>query len=249
MRTRRIAASTSAAVLALAALTACGGDDGGGQDNTKTEPKALAEQAIAEMDKFQFVSSKGTGATETGDPIAIDGCAVMKSKNVKMTMKLGDETGEALEVDKIRYMKLTGAGWAYMVGKPGNAKYTAAFEAASEGKFVRSEPEEGDRDSVDFFEGKTDNVTKGEVTTFQGKKVIPLVQERKEDDEQVKKTYFIAAKGAPVIVGQIEETIGTKEREETTFTEVDKCDVTAPPADQVVEEADFQQRLKESDGG
>ncbi|MGW0662834.1 hypothetical protein [Streptodolium elevatio] len=236
----------SVTVLALVGLTACGDDEE--QDNTKTEAKALADQAVAAMDKIEFLSNKGSGTDENGNPIGIDACAVMKTKDVKGTLKLGDESAEMLEVGRVRYIKATPLGWAQFAGRPGDARVADLFEQASEGKFVKSEPEPGDAATVDFFDGKTDNVTKGAVTTFQGKDVVPLVQERDEDGDKVKKTYYIAAKGEPVIVGQVEETVGGKEREETVFTKTDKCEVSAPPADQVIEEAEFNKRVDEAQG-
>lgn len=246
MRTRRIAAAASAAVLALAALTACGGDEE--KDNTKTEPKALADQAVAAMDKLGFVSNKGNGTDENGGQIGIDACAVMKTKDLKGNLKLGTETAEVLEVGGFQYIKATPMAWAQLAGQPGDSDVAALFEQASEGKWVKNEPDPKEGPTVQFFDGKTDDLTKGEVMTFQGKEVIPLISERDDDGDKVKKTYYVAAKGEPVIVGQLEETEGSKEREETVYAKTDKCQVAAPPADQVIEEAEFNKRVDEAQG-
>ena len=81
MRARRIATAVFATVFAVAGLAACSDDEGA--DNTKTEPKALADQAIAAMDKLEFVQGDGTGTDEDGKAVNASLCADMKTKAVK----------------------------------------------------------------------------------------------------------------------------------------------------------------------
>lgn len=232
MRIRRIAVATSAAVLTALTLGACGDDEE--KDNTKTDGPSLAAQAIEAMNKLEFLDNNGTVTNEDGETETVRACAVMATKAVKGTTERDGEKLEQIQVNGFYYTKTSGKGWAQLIGEPDNAALVQGLEEVAAGKWVKSENDEDD-DTIDFFDNKTDDVTKGEVTEFHGKKVIPLT---KTGEDGAKKTYYIAAKGDPVIVGQIEEGPEPKERTESVITKADKCDAVEPPADEVVEDTE-----------
>ncbi|GAA4949855.1 hypothetical protein GCM10023205_08000 [Yinghuangia aomiensis] len=223
MRIRRLAAAASVTVLAFSALTACGGSDE--KDNSKTDAKALADQATEAMKAKNSVKVVGTGTDEDGKSMSMDACADIKTKAVKGTMTMDGRKVEILQTDGSMYMKADAVFWAAQSGNENNPAALDAVTKAGGDKWIKNEADKDD-DFADFFDGKTDGLAKGEVTTFNGKKAIPL--SRSEDG--TKKTYFIAAKGTPLILGSVEEKEdGSKEREESKFsTSSDKCDPKAP---------------------
>lgn len=218
-----MAAAASVTVLALSALTACGDSDE--KDNSKTDAKALADQATEAMKAKSSIKVVGTGTDEDGKTMSMDACADIKTKSVKGTMTIDNRKVEVLQTGGSMYMKGDAVFWAAQSGNENNPAALDAVTKAGSDKWVKSEADKDD-DFADFFDGKTDGLTKGEVTTFNGKKAIPL--SRSEDG--TKKTYFIAAKGTPLIIGSVEESEnGGKEREESKFSaSSDKCDPKAP---------------------
>ncbi|HSA50636.1 MAG TPA: hypothetical protein VLH10_11075 [Yinghuangia sp.] len=242
MRIRRIAVATSAAVLAALSLGACSDDEE--KDNTKTEGPALAAEAIEAMNKIKFLDNNGTTTDEDGKTETIKACAVMATKAVKGTTEKGGEKVEQIQVGGFYYTKTSGKGWAHLIGEPDNAALEQGLDEVTAGKWVKSEMDEGD-ETIDFFDNKTDDVTKGEVMEFRGKKVVPLMKTAKNG---AKKTYYVAAKGDPVIVGQIEEGPEPKERSESVITKADNCDAVEPPADQVVEDTEVNKTVAQLRG-
>ncbi|MCF2529877.1 hypothetical protein [Yinghuangia soli] len=242
MHVRRIALSVSAAFLAVAALGACSDDKGEDKtDNTKTDAKTLADQSIAEMDKLEFVQADGTGTADDGKPASASMCAVMKTKAVSGSVTIDGHKLDVIAIDGAQYMRGAGEAWAYLLGKPDDARIVAAAGKVAGDKYIKSPAEDKDDQIVDFFDGKTDTVTKGEVTDFKGQKVVPLSQTGTDGE---KKTYYVAAEGKPLIVGKKEEAAEGPERQETVFTKAGSCVVKAPGTDQVIDADTFDTELK-----
>lgn len=239
MGIRRIAVATSTAVLAALALGACGSDDEE-KDNTKTEAQALADQAVAAMNKIEFLDNNGTGTNADGKAATIKACGVTKTKAVKGTMVVDGETAEVITIDGFQYVKASAKYWAEASGRPSRE---ALYRQVIGDKWFKVKDDEGDGD-LEFFNGSTSGVTKGEVTDFHGKQAIPLSITK----DDTKKTYFVAAKGEPLIIGQIEEGPDPKERTESEISKADKCDAAAPPADQTITEDEVNNKAAELQG-
>lgn len=245
-RTSLAAVSAFSAFLAAAALGACSSDadkqaDLGKADNTKTEPKVLADQAIAEMDKLKFVQADGTGTDQAGKPVAAAMCADMATKAVTGVLTIGGQKLDVVASEGYQYMRAPGAVWAYLLGRADDARVVAAADKVAAGKYLKTRAESDDARIVDFFDGKTDTVTKGEVTDFNGRQAVPLHQTAADGE---KRTYFVAAEGKPVILGKTEEQPGTREHHESTFEKVDSCDVQVPAADRTVDEETFDKAIQ-----
>lgn len=230
MRARRIAAVASATVLAVVALGACGGDDGGA-DNTKTDAKVLADKAV-EYAKKQTSMAASLKGTKDGKPVEGTSCVNVeggKTKSVKGSMTTENGTAEVVTIDGKDYFKASVDTYLKQAEEDPADYDVKAAEAALGGKWMVSDSEDPD-DTADFFDGKTDGVTKGEVTEFNGKKVVPL---SKKDEDGVEKTVYIAAKGDPVVVGMLE--VDGESRTETIVTSMGKaCDAKAPAQDQTL---------------
>ncbi|NUS56140.1 MAG: hypothetical protein HOV66_14970 [Streptomycetaceae bacterium] len=241
MRIRRLAAAASVTVLALSALTACGDSDE--KDNSKTDAKALGDQATAAMKEKSTVKVSGTGTDEDGKKMTMDACADIKTKAVKGSMTMDGRKVDIVQVGGMQYMKADAAFWASQSGNENNPKALDAVTKAGSDKWVKSEADKDD-DFADFFDGKTDGLTKGEVTTFNGKKAIPL--SRSEDG--TKKTYYVAAKGTPFILGKTEtsENGGTDNQESKFSVTGDKCEPKAPSDTVDIEE--FGNKIDEAMG-
>jgi hypothetical protein len=236
VRVRRLSTAAVAAVFAVAGLAACSDDEGA--DNTKTEAKALADQAVAEMKKMNLVKAVGKGKDDEGKDMVMDMCADLTAKALAAKGTMGGYAVEMIQVGEDRYMKADAKYWATFMGDAEDPAVVAKFEKVLGGKFVQTKDEAGDN-PVDFFEGDTNGVTKGEVTEFQGKKVVPLTKTVGDD----KSTYYVAAKGAPVIVGQLEEGKDGS-RDETSYSKADKCEAKAPAKDQTILSDDIDAALE-----
>ncbi|UGQ14397.1 hypothetical protein LO772_12880 [Yinghuangia sp. ASG 101] len=237
MRIRRIAVAASGAVLAALTLGACGDDEE--KDNTKTEASKLADEAVAAMNKLEFVNNNGTSTDEDGKTATIKACAVMKTKAVKGTQEADGEKAEVISIEGFQYVKASAKYWAEVSGRPSRE---SLYRQVIGDKWFKM-ADDGD-DDLEFFGGATGGVTKGEVTDFHGKQAVPLSMTK----DGAKKTYFVAAKGEPLIIGQIEEGPEPKERTETELSKADKCDVAAPPADQTITEDEVNDKAAELQG-
>ncbi|NUU21221.1 MAG: hypothetical protein HOV68_06860 [Streptomycetaceae bacterium] len=246
---RRVAAFTTAAVLAVTGLAACGGDDE--KDNTKTDAKALADQALAAMKKLSSINAEGTGADDEGNPTAISVCASPSADALKGTVTQHGEKVDVVAVGGSQSMKGSPQAWVKLDGSEDNPRALPAFKTVlgdNGEKYVQFKSDDQER-LIDFFDGDTSGYTKGETVDFHGDKAIPLTKESDKDGEKVKKTYYIAAKGTPYMLGSKEESVSSKEKEEAVFKRTsDKCDVTAPPADKFIDEDAFQKQLKQAAG-
>ncbi|MCF2529878.1 hypothetical protein [Yinghuangia soli] len=237
MRVRRLATAAFAAVFAVAGVAACSEDEGA--DNTKTEAKALADQAVAAMKKVQYIKGEAKGKDEEGKDVALSMCADMTGKTFSAKGTMAGHAVEMIEIGDDKYMKGDGKFWASVTGGGEDPEAAATFDKVLGGKYVLTKADPGDEDGVTFFEGGTDGVTKGEVTTFQGKKAVPLVKTKSGD----KTTYYVAAKGDPVVLGQLEENKDGS-RNEVTYSKSSKCEAQAPAKDQVMTDDDVEAALE-----
>ncbi|MDI2131026.1 hypothetical protein [Yinghuangia seranimata] len=231
---RRIAAP-SAAILAVALLAACTG--GEAKDNTKTDAKTLADQAVATMKAEEFLKLSGKSVEEDGTAVNLQGCVAEKIQGGHATGSGGGGKVEMIQLGKDQYIKADGGYWANASGQGNKPEVVAAFDKALNGRFVTSTDDNGFQD---FFDGGTDGVVKGAPTEYAGQKVIPLV---KEEDKK-KTTLYVMSRGKPFIVAKVEEHSDSKKRQETTYQRTeDKCDVVAPPKDKTMTEDEFEKAL------
>lgn len=242
MRARRIAAVASAVLLATAALSACGSDDEA-KDNTKTEAKALADEAV-EYAKKQGSMEASIKGTEDGQEQEGKSCVNIspegKTESVKGSLTREGHTADVITVGGKQYVTGPAELFIKQAGEDPADYDVAKADAALDGRWMVTEDDEPD-DSGDFFDGKTDGITKGEVTEFNGKKVVPLTKKEKDSE----KTVYVAAKGDPVVVGVLE--VEKDSRTETTVTSMGgKCDAVAPAEDRTLTKAEFNQIFRDA---
>ncbi|MDI2131025.1 hypothetical protein [Yinghuangia seranimata] len=241
MKKHRLFAAVSVAALAIATLGACGDDGDGGADNTKTEAKALAEQAVAVMKTQEFIKLSAKGTDENGKPQTMSGCAGFKAKTLKATVDTGGGKMDVMMVGGAQYTKADGAGWLTLLGTDEDPATAEKVAKVAAGRYLKSTSEGDDDEIGSFFADGTDGYTKGQPAKFASTDVVPLTKEK----DGAKQTYYIAAKGKPYIVGKLKEQTDSKDREETTFTRTeDKCEVTAPAADKTMTQQEFTAQLK-----
>lgn len=216
-------------------------DSTSGGDNTNTDGPELAKQSIAAMNKLEFIENSGTSVDKNGKSSTVKACAVMQTKAVVGTTRQSNGTQvQVIMVGGVQYTKTSAQGWAELTGNPSRA---SAYQQVIGDKWVTSDSEA--TDDVNFFDGETDGVTKGAVTDFQGKKAIPLVKTKANG---AKKTYYVAAQGDPLILGQTEEGPEPKKRTATVITEADKCDATVPASSQTITATEVDRRVKQLSG-
>ncbi|MCF2529879.1 hypothetical protein [Yinghuangia soli] len=237
MRVRPFAIAASATALVVAGLAGC--SEGKVADNTKLDAKVLADKAVAEMNKMRYVDAAAKGKTAEGVETTSALCADLSAKSLAGKGTFAGEAVEMVQVDDRTYSKGNGKMWAAAAGSADDVAATAAFEKALAGKFVQGK---ADPDAmVEFFYGDTNGVTKGDVMTFAGQQAVPLT---KTSSSGGKTTYYIAAKGAPVILGDVEDDKDGA-RDETTYTKAAaKCEVKEPAKDQVIPEDEVEAALE-----
>ncbi|MEU8139886.1 hypothetical protein [Streptodolium elevatio] len=205
------------------------------------DPKAIAEQAIAHTKENRTVAVTGTGTDEQGAAQESQACMAISpdgnTSSMKGTTKVDGVSAEVIGTGGKSYVKAPGMFYAREAGATDPAS-VAAFDRAVGGKYVVGD-DEGSQDSADFFDGKTDGLVKGEVTDFHGKKAVPLSW---TDADGTRKTVYVAAKGDPAVVGQLEENGPARVESEVTGYGV-PCDVAAPPADQVITQEQARQAV------
>ncbi|HSA50527.1 MAG TPA: hypothetical protein VLH10_10500 [Yinghuangia sp.] len=223
----------------MVSVAACGEDS---DDNTDAKPKELAEEAndITREQRTVMVSGQGTDAQ--GTPQQMTACMAISpdgnTSSLRATMTVDGLDAEVVETGGKSYLKAPAEFWARQAGRTDPASITA-LASVVDGKFVVSESD-GGQESVGFFDGNHDALVKGPSTDFNGTKAIPLSW---TDADGVRNTVFVAAKGEPAVVGQVEEK--GQERIETTVTGAGgPCDTTAPPQEQVITQRQVQESLR-----
>ncbi|WP_406283065.1 hypothetical protein [Embleya sp. NBC_00896] len=229
MRVTRMAIAVSTAALAVAGLTACGGDSEE-KSNAGTDAKVLADEALALLKGVDAYKMVGGGKSEE---MTMDWDICIKGSDLTGSMKMDGSPVEMIKIGKDLFMKADAAFWAKTMG--GEVEEASTKDAAlklMDGKYVKTPADDGFGDPTDFFDGSTDGVVKGEVVTIDGMKLIPL--SKKQKDEEDTTTLYVAEKGKPYpILVKVEggTTLNLKITKGKT-----KCAPTAPPADQVVDQ-------------
>jgi hypothetical protein len=234
----RRGAVAGCAFAAVAVLSACGDD---GQSRADMDPKKLAEKAAAHTKQSRTVSIVGAGTGENGLRKETRACFAISpdgnTSSMKGTTVLDGVPAEVIGTGGKSYVKAPGTFYAREAGLTDPAA-AAAFERAVGGKYVIGE-DGGSQDTADFFDGKTDGLTKGETTDFNGKKAVPLSW---TDADGTRNTVYVALDGDPAVLGRLQEK--GPARVETTVTGFGvPCEVTAPPADQTMTQQQARQAV------
>ncbi|NUU24950.1 MAG: hypothetical protein HOV68_26105 [Streptomycetaceae bacterium] len=228
--------SASASLLAVVALTACGDDP---SDNSREDAATLAQKAAVALRNGEFVKVAGTGGTDDGVPMTFDLCYTMSPQSAAGHISRAGRSADVVQTGGVQYTKGTPGFWAETAGRAADPAYVDAVAKAGTDVWVRDEI--GDDNLIAGLVAiRLDGLTKGEVTTFHGRKAVPLT--RTEDGATT--VYYIAAKGKPQIVGKTESRDGTPSRRELTFEHPsDDCKSAAPPADKVITKEQFAERV------
>lgn len=230
MRIPRMAIAVSAAALAFAGLTACGGDEE--KSNVGTDAKALADETmslLADVEDFKMV---GGGTDEDKTSMEMDLC-IRKGADAKGTMKMDGAPVEIIKVGSDMFMKADAAAWTKIFGGEGSSEMAKLVA----GKYMKTSATEEDEEGggldtiTDFFGDSTDGVTKGDVVKIDGKSLIPLSKEQKDGKDTT--TLYVPEKGKPYPV--LVKVEGESNMSMKLSRGKSKCDPVAPPADQVVD--------------
>jgi hypothetical protein len=233
---RGVVAGCALATVAL--VSACGDDE---KSRADMDPKKIAEAAAAHTKQSRTVTVAGIGTDKNGARLETQACVAISAdgntSSSKGTTTVDGVPAEVIGTGGKSYVKAPGAFYARKAGLADPAA-AAKFDRAVGGKYVVGD-DDGSQNTADFFEGKTDGLTKGNITDFHGKKAVPLSW---TDADGTRKTVYVAAVGDPAVVGQSEE--NGQARAETTVSGYGApCDVAAPPAEETMTEAQARQAV------
>ncbi|UGQ14398.1 hypothetical protein LO772_12885 [Yinghuangia sp. ASG 101] len=119
VRPARIAASVSAAGLALAVLTGCGTEtkDSEGRRNTSIDAQTLARDTQAAFDESDALRIKGEATfTDEGTSmtLGVDACAAPGNKAMEARITVDGKPIEVVVVDGDPYVKASAATWRFL---------------------------------------------------------------------------------------------------------------------------------------
>ncbi|MGC0417133.1 hypothetical protein [Embleya sp. AB8] len=219
------------AVVALAVGGLAGCNDDSEKSNASKDAKALAGDALDLLRKADDVRVIGGGDNE-GKKQDVDLC--LRGADSQGTMKIDGSAVDVIEIGPVMYMKGNAAFWIKTMPPAPNAN---AMGKLIEGKYVKisydDDPESGPGSTLgSLFEGSPDGVSKGEVVTIDGKKLIPLSKTNKSGNLV---TVHVPERGRPFptlvkVTGKTNLTMKFSRSGK-------KCTPAVPPADQVIDPA------------